>query len=134
LANADERFGAFVPVCAFGGPRLGEAAALRVDDVDFLRRTIAVRRQVQGQTNNDLRIVPPKHGSERIVYVPEELVTMLSVHVRDFGAQGGGGMLFSSSGHALNRNSAGNLWNGPARLPGSETSRCTTSATSTRRG
>src|SRR3954451_1913895 len=37
LAAADDRFAAFVALCAFGGLRLGEAAALQVGDVDFLR-------------------------------------------------------------------------------------------------
>jgi integrase len=39
---------AYVAVCAFAGLRLGEASALRVSDIDFLRRTIAVSRQAQG--------------------------------------------------------------------------------------
>jgi len=42
LAAADERFAAFIAICAFGGLRLGEAAALQVRDVDFLRRRVVV--------------------------------------------------------------------------------------------
>ncbi len=41
------RFRAFVALCAFAGLRLGEAAALKFGDVDFLRRQLHVRRQVQ---------------------------------------------------------------------------------------
>src|SRR4051794_24731992 len=40
LTAADDRFAGFVAVCAFGGLRLGEAAALQVGDVDFLRRRV----------------------------------------------------------------------------------------------
>jgi integrase len=47
LAAADERFATFIALCAFAGVRLGEAAAVQVDDIDFLRRRLAVRRQVQ---------------------------------------------------------------------------------------
>ena len=49
LDAAQEHFRPFVAVCAFAGLRLGETAALQLGDVDFLRRTIAVSRQVQGQ-------------------------------------------------------------------------------------
>jgi len=46
LAAADDRFAAFIALCVFGGLRLGEAAALQVGDVDFLRRRVVVSRQV----------------------------------------------------------------------------------------
>lgn len=35
LREADPQFAAFVALCAFGGLRLGECAALKVSDVDF---------------------------------------------------------------------------------------------------
>jgi integrase len=81
LKAADERFKAFVAVCAFAGLRLGEAAALQTGDVDFLRRQLNVARQVQraGKGKVDIRL--PKYGSERVVPIPDELVTMLSTHV-----------------------------------------------------
>jgi integrase len=47
LDVAEPTFCTLVAVCAFAGLRLGEAAALRLDDVDFLRRELLVRRQVQ---------------------------------------------------------------------------------------
>ena len=49
LDGADERFGAFVAVCAFAGLRLGEAAALRFEDVDFLRRQYTSGVRSSGQ-------------------------------------------------------------------------------------
>ncbi len=109
LATAPDRFRPFVAVCAFAGLRLGEAAGLRLEDVDFLRRTIAVRRQLQGETSATTEPVAPKFGSERVVYVPAELVTLLAEHVRSTGVRPGD-WLFSNAGVPLNRNSAGHQW------------------------
>jgi hypothetical protein len=58
---------------------------LQLGDVDFLRREIRVRRQVQGQTRSGTKVVPPKAGSARTVEVSDELIELLSRHVRDFG-------------------------------------------------
>jgi integrase len=81
LKAAEAPFRAFVAICAFAGLRLGEAAALQVEDVDFLRRELRVRRQVQriGQGAIELRL--PKYGSERTVPIPDELVQILAAHV-----------------------------------------------------
>ncbi len=51
----------------------------------------------------------PKFGSERVVYVPAELVTLLAEHVRSTGVRPGD-WLFSNAGAPLNRNSAGHQW------------------------
>jgi integrase len=114
LHRAPERFAAFVAVCAFGGLRLGEAAGLRVSDINFMRREVHVRRQAQLVNGGGVDIRPPKYGSERIVYIPEDLVQILSEHVRTqipgddpdrWMFPGGGG------GDPLHQNSAGYLWN-----------------------
>jgi integrase len=81
LDASDPDFAALVAVCAFAGLRLGEAAALRVSDVDFLREEIHVRRQVQ-RVNGGAEIREPKCGSERTVYAPDELIKIISEHVR----------------------------------------------------
>jgi len=77
LDAADDRFRPFVAVCAFAGLRLGEAAALQVGDVDFLRRVLSVHRQVQ-RARGVVEVRLPKYGSEREVYVADELVQMLA--------------------------------------------------------
>ena len=87
LDAADERFVAFIAVCAFAGLRLGEAAALQVDDIDLLRRELRVRRQVQHAGAGKVEIRLPKYGSERNVPLPDELLTILSRHV-DLGHRG----------------------------------------------
>ncbi|MDE0777161.1 MAG: site-specific integrase [Nocardioides sp.] len=82
ILNASEpRFRAFVSVCAFAGLRLGEAAALQVGDVDFLRRTLHVRRQVQRAGGGSVEIRLPKYGSERSIPIPDHLVQVLAEHV-----------------------------------------------------
>ena len=80
-------FRAYVALCAFAGLRLGEAAGVQVGDIDFLRRQLTVRRQLQ-RDGSSFAIRPPKYGSERVVYLPDELVTLLSEHVAAFTPQG----------------------------------------------
>ncbi|WP_170212824.1 tyrosine-type recombinase/integrase [Pedococcus bigeumensis] len=81
LDASHPRFTAFVGLCAFAGLRLGEAAALRVEDVDFLRRQVQVSRQVQRLTGGELDIRLPKYNSERTVHIPDALAQMLAQHV-----------------------------------------------------
>ena len=81
LDAAADGWGAFVALCAFAGLRLGETAALQVGDVDFLRRTLTVARQVQRDVGGQVEIRPPKYGSERTVYLADGLVTLLAAHV-----------------------------------------------------
>lgn len=75
-------YGAFIAACAFAGLRRGEASALKVSDVDFMRKEIHVRRQVQWTDDGEMEIRGPKYGSERTVYIPDGLVTILAEHVR----------------------------------------------------
>jgi integrase len=84
VANADSErvstrkgFRAYVALCAFAGLRKGEAAAVQVGDIDFLRRQLTVSRQLQ-RDGSGYSIRPPKYGSERVVYLPDELVIILS--------------------------------------------------------
>lgn len=71
-------FRPFVAVCVFAGLRLGEAAGLQVDDIDPAQNTIKVSRQVQGTSIPTTKITPPKAGSEREIFMPAELIDMLS--------------------------------------------------------
>jgi integrase len=75
-------YGAFIAVCAFAGLRRGEASALRVGDIDFLRKEIRVVRQVQWTDDGQMEIRGPKYGSERTIFIPDGLVTVLSEHIR----------------------------------------------------
>ena len=80
LLDASEHAALFA-VCAFAGLRLGEAAALKPDDINVGSRTLSVRRQVQRERRSAVEIKPPKAGSEREVYVPDRLIKMLQQHL-----------------------------------------------------
>jgi integrase len=112
LRDADSQFVAFIALCAFGGLRLGEAAALQVGDVDFLKREIHVVRQVQRANGRQVEIRAPKYGSERTVYAPSELIQTISEHVRLFRpGDDPQRWLFPGEGeHPLHQNSVGYLW------------------------
>lgn len=75
-------FRAYVALCALAGLRKGEAAGVQVGDIDFLRRQLRVTRQIQ-RDGSGYAVRPPKYGSERTVYLPDELVAILAEHVKD---------------------------------------------------
>lgn len=109
--EAAGEFRAFVAVCVFAGLRLGEAAGLQLGDVNFLKRTISVRRQVQGATLKAAKLVPPKAGSERDVFVPDALMALLSAHVTRQRVLAPDEMLFTDVlGRVWNRGTAGGEW------------------------
>ena len=110
LLAAPDDFHAFVAVCAFAGLRLGEAAGLQLGDVDFLRRTMSIQRQIQGQVNAKTVAVSPKYESVRTVYLPDDLVRVLAAHLEKCPPMGEERWLFSLNGYVYNRNSAGNQW------------------------
>ena len=62
LGAADERFRALMALAAFAGLRLGEAAGLQVGDVDYLRRVLLVRRQVQRAPGGAVEVRHPASG------------------------------------------------------------------------
>lgn len=120
LDVADD-FRPFVELCLFAGLRLGEAAGLQLGDVNFLGRTIAVQRQVQGATNKTAKLVPPKAGSERTIFAADELLQRLSAHVAAEGITAPGEhLLLTPLGRLWHRNSAGEEWRrirAAAKLP-----------------
>ncbi|MGV9870134.1 tyrosine-type recombinase/integrase [Rhodococcus koreensis] len=112
LRAADEDFDAFVGLCAFVGLRLGEAAALQVGDVDFLRREIHVKRQVQRANGHAVEIRAPKYGSERTVPAPDGLLKLVSIHVAKWRpGDDPTRWLFPGEGqHPWHQNSVGYRW------------------------
>ncbi len=78
-----DRYRTLVAVGAAAGLRQGEIFGLSVDDVDFLRRTIHVVRQVK-YVRNQLVFDAPKYGSGRDVPLPDSLGVLLSEHLRAF--------------------------------------------------
>lgn len=101
LDAAPEWFRPFVALCAFGGLRLGEAAGIQLSDVDFLRRTLAVQRQIQRSTPGTVSITAPKYGSERTVFIPQGLAQIIAACVQDVGVYGSEQWLFNGSTNGL---------------------------------
>jgi integrase len=118
LAAAEEWFRPFVGLCAFAGLRLGEAAAVKLQDVDFLRRTLTVSRQVQRAGRGQVEIRAPKYGSERIVFIPDGLVTMLAAHVEQIGIRPEGWLFVGSADGPPHQNTVGYWWRKTLREAG----------------
>ncbi len=95
IAVADERFRPFIALCAFAGLRLGEAAGVRLGDVDFLRKSLKVSRQVQRVNGGAIDVRAPKYGSERVVYLADSLVNLMAEHVATYGTTGRDQWLFA---------------------------------------
>lgn len=97
LRHAAPHQRALFALCAFAGLRLGEVSALKVGDVNFLKRTIDVSRQAQKVTGNPMEVRLPKYGSERTVAAADGLLRLLSNHIALLGLQGeSGAWLFPS--------------------------------------
>lgn len=119
LQVAEPEFRPYIGLCAFAGLRLGEAAALQVGDVDFLRRTIRVERQVQRAGGNNVEIRAPKYGSERVVYAPNALLTMLARHVEELEDTEPTTWLFAGSeADPPHQNTIGHRWRRTCQLAG----------------
>jgi integrase len=110
IAAAEVWFRPFIGLCAFAGLRLGEAAAVKIDDIDFLRRTLKVSRQVQRRAGHGIEIRAPKYGSERTVYLPDALVTMLSEYVRNIGVQQDGWLFVGLDAAPPHSNTINRWW------------------------
>jgi integrase len=110
MAAAEPWFAPLIGLCAFAGLRLGEAAGVQLGDIDFLRRTLTVSRQVQRGGGSNVVVRPPKYGSERVVYLPDELVMMLSEHVRTVGIQPDGWLFVGSAGNPPHQDTVRGEW------------------------
>jgi integrase len=75
-----DRYRAVMAVAAGLGLRQGECFGLAVDDVDFLRGVVHVRRQVR-IVASQLVFAPPKTGKTRDVPLPESVALRLAAHL-----------------------------------------------------
>ena len=111
VAVADERFQPFIALCAFAGLRLGEAAAIQLGDVDFLRKSLKVSRQVQRINGGAIDVRAPKYSSERVVYLADSLINVLAEHVAAHGTNGKDRWLFAGEGDdPPHQNTVGYWW------------------------
>ena len=82
--SIEPRYAALVYMGAMTGLRPGELAAIRISDVDFLRKKIAISRTCL-ELSGRLTYGPPKTGaSRRTISVGEELITILARHVERY--------------------------------------------------
>ena len=93
LAVASGRFRTLVLVLGYCGLRFGEAAALRVGDVDLAARRVRVRRSVTGVRGQGLVEGPTKNHSARTVPVPAFLAPLIETEI---GERGSDELLFPS--------------------------------------
>lgn len=110
-------FQAFIALCAFADLRSGEAAGVQVGDVGL--RELRVARQVQ-RDSREVAVRAPKYGSERLVYVPQELVAILGEHIEAFTPEGvPTRFLFrAADGGPLDRNAVHFRWRDAASRAG----------------
>lgn len=123
LEASSDSFRPFVALCAFAGLRLGEAAGVQVEDIDFLRKRLKVTRQVQRTNGKGLEIRAPKYGSERTVYLPDELLTMLSEHIKTLDASEPRWLFRGEGVNPPHQNSIGYLWRSTCKRAGVEGTR-----------
>lgn len=79
----DERFRVLILFLAYTGARIGEAAALRMKNVDFLKsqaRIVEASKEVNGRQS----VGPTKNRLNRSITLPEFLVAELSAHVGSY--------------------------------------------------
>jgi integrase len=69
------------------GLRQGEIFGLSLDDIDFLRGTVTVDRQVKILAGNKLVFAPPKGGRTRSVPLPSSVASSINAHLDQFRAQ-----------------------------------------------
>ncbi|PPF41330.1 site-specific integrase [Rathayibacter sp. AY1A2] len=112
LDAADPEWKALIALCAFAGLRLGEAAGLKVGDIDFLRREFHVRRQIQRENGGKVEIRLPKYASERVVTAPAALLEILSEHIALCQLQGlsDAWLFLGSNGNPAHQNTIGYAW------------------------
>jgi integrase len=81
-----DRYREMVTAGAGLGLRQGEVFGLAVEDVDWLRKVVHVRRQVR-IVGGRLVFSPPKGGKQRDVPLPDSVALRLSKHLQDTPAQ-----------------------------------------------
>ncbi|RNM15315.1 tyrosine-type recombinase/integrase [Nocardioides pocheonensis] len=109
LRAARPEFKAFIALCAFAGLRSGEAAGIQVGDIGL--RELRIARQVQ-RDSREVAVRAPKYGSERTIFAPQELVTILSQHIETFlpDAVPSSFLFRASDGEPLDRNAVHFRW------------------------
>jgi integrase len=89
-----------------------------VGDVDFLRRTLAVSRQVHRENGGGVEIRAPKYGSERTVYLAQALVKVLARHVEEHPPRENGWLFVGQGDMPPHQNTVGHRWRATLKRAG----------------
>jgi integrase len=99
-----DRYRALVVLCAGAGLRQGEAFGLQVADVDFLRRSLTVERQVQSAIGGGAVVSPLKNRhSYRTIPLGRAVVDALAAHLAAYPASGTAHVFTAADGGLLHR-------------------------------
>jgi integrase len=79
-ATLPQRYQVVVPIGAGLGLRQGEIFGLAVEDVDFLRREVTIRRQVSSASSRQV-FAPPKYGKTRTVPLAPSVAEEIAAHL-----------------------------------------------------
>jgi integrase len=90
-----ERYRALILLLAYGGLRIGEAVALRVDRVDLDRRRLTVDASATEVSGRLVFGRPKTRAGERSFTMPRFLAKALREHVEQFAGHGDAGLVFT---------------------------------------
>ncbi len=100
---APERYTAMILLMGFCGLRVGEATALRVKSLDFLRRKVHIT-EATTEVGGRLHFGEPKTDeSKRAVALPPFIVDALAAHLAMFSAAPDGLVFSTSKGNPIHR-------------------------------
>jgi integrase len=89
LANAIEpRYRALVYVLSYGGLRIGEAVALRVENLDLLRGRVSIMGSAT-EVGGKLHFGPTKTRACRTITLPDSLRRIMEDHLENYASPGG---------------------------------------------
>lgn len=100
------RYRAMVVAQAGLGLRIGELLALRVEDVDFLRRTVRVQDQIDRVTRE--RVPPKTPRSRRTIPLPDVVAAELARHIAEHPPAPSGLLFHTAAGLPLAHDYYGN--------------------------
>lgn len=106
LARAiDPRYAAFVYLGGVVGLRIGEIAGLRVEDIDFLTRTVTIRSTLSEVRGHLVFGEPKTKMSRRTIGLPQEVVAVLAEHMERHHVPNEHGLVFTGpQGGPIRRN------------------------------
>jgi integrase len=116
------QYRAMILLAAWCGLRLGELAGLQRRDVDVLRRTVSIKRQLQWANRTPILRPPKTAAGRRTVAIPEVVVVALREHLTALGDADAEAFVFPSpDGQPLrSENFRQRVWHPAARAAGVE--------------